>query len=1046
MPRDTLALEAMAGTVLEEKYRLLRVIGSGAMAHVYEAEQLRLGRSVAVKIMRTGLMADKRSLERFRTEGLAASRINHPHAIAIYDLGVTKDGVPFLVMELLRGKTLANLLLEDPFLMERIVTMAAQILSALEEAHTCGVIHRDLKSENVIVDVRRDGSDFSKVLDFGIAAFQDRPDMSIVGTPEYMAPEQIRGEAPKPQTDIYAMGIMLYEMIVGRTPFSGVTLSQLLERHLTEVPQPPSRLVPSCPRELDAIVLRALEKDPQKRFASAREMREALLSVPVGQVRVCGQCGERSRGKVRFCVNCGTEFGVTPTPAQPLPAITGRQTLSFGKAEVLVRQEKTRPSRLTYELSHEPDTLIGRTAELARLATFLEGHEAGACMALAGPQGVGKARLVLEAARRTTDLVMFIAAPDPSGHQQSWYPILSMIEAVLGLPPRPSYVELTEAVARSGLPARDAPGLAELFGLVGPLAPLELAVRRRETYASAVRALASVGHRYLRPVLCFVDIDAYDQPSRKLIDTLVQQLGASPLRIVVTASQVEIAPVGATLIKLGGLPAGEAEDLLVRAVGPDRGLAVTQKQLMAITEGNPAAVLQLAGWLDADNDPASAPSRLVDLVAARLGQLPAAARRLLQAVAAHGQIVSRATIGTMLQEIDPDGKATATLARAGLIAMGENDLMIPFELVAQVAEACTPAAERRALGQTALKRKADMPLVIAAHHAEAAGELEESLTLFTAAGDDAVRRFDDPRAAALYHRAITIARVLHTSGESSAAHKLVSVSLRLADVLRYMGQLALASGCLDEAEGFEPDQGQLAGIARGRGRIALMSGNPLHAVTLLRRAIGLGFRTGDPDFLCETYIDLSNALASLGNVAEAAAELTEGLDALTFGGGIADAQGPERLWDLGLRLSNLHLRARQPLEAKKAAKDSLVFAERVNSSAGQGRLHAMLALILEVLGDTHGALTHQAHALDYMRRLGDRRSTAELLLGCARMTGDLPPVVATTSKKSLEATRRSRERAKKAMEFAQELASEIGWDEGAKLAGTVLPVKGPRTT
>ena len=102
--------------------------------------------------------------------------------------------------------------------------------------------------------------------------------------------------------------------------------------------------------------------------------------------------------------------------------------------------------------------------------------------------------------------------------------------------------------------------------------------------------------------------------------------------------------------------------------------------------------------------------------------------------------------------------------------------------------------------------------------------------------------------------------------------------------------------------------------------------------------------------------------------------------------------------------------------------------------------------ILEVLGDTHGALTHQAHALDYMRRLGDRRSTAELLLGCARMTGDLPPVVASTSKKSLEATRRSRERAKKAMEFAQELASEIGWDEGAKLAGAGLPQKGPRST
>src|SRR5262249_60940635 len=144
-------------------------------------------------------------------------------------------------------------------------------------------------------------------------------------------------------------------------------------------------------------------------------------------------------------------------------------------------------------------------------------------------------------------------------------------------------------------------------GLVGPLAPLELAVRRRETYASAVRALASVGHRSVRPVLCFVDVDAYAQPSRKLIDTLVQQLGASPLRIVVTAGQAENAPPGATQLKLAGLPAPEAEDLLVRAVGPDRGFAVTQKQLMSLTEGNPAAVRQPGSRDDAQHEPADEP-------------------------------------------------------------------------------------------------------------------------------------------------------------------------------------------------------------------------------------------------------------------------------------------------------------------------------------------------------------------------------------------------------------------------------------------------------
>src|SRR5215813_1988979 len=292
MPRDTLSLEAMAGTILEDKYRLIRVLGSGAMAHLYEAEQIRLGRSVAVKIMRVALVSDKRSVERFRTEALAASRINHPNAIAIYDVGVTRDGVPYMVMEHLRGTTLAQALADRPFAVERIVSVGAQILSALEEAHGCGVIHRDLKSENVVLEARRDGSDFVKVLDFGIAAFVGSADQSIVGTPEYMAPEQIRGEPPLPATDIYAMGIMLYEMVTGRTPFAGVALSALLERHLTETRLPPSRSA-SCPPPLDAVSLKALEKQTRKRFADAREMRAALLATSGSAARACPGCGER---------------------------------------------------------------------------------------------------------------------------------------------------------------------------------------------------------------------------------------------------------------------------------------------------------------------------------------------------------------------------------------------------------------------------------------------------------------------------------------------------------------------------------------------------------------------------------------------------------------------------------------------------------------------------------------------------------------------------------------------------------------------------------
>src|SRR5215470_10559897 len=385
MARDTLSLEAMAGTILEDKYRLIRVLGSGAMAHVYEAEQIRLGRSVAVKIMRVALVSDRRSVERFRTEALAASRINHPNAIAIYDVGVAKDGVPYMVMEHLRGITLAQGLADRTFGVERIVSVGAQILSALEEAHGCGVIHRDLKSENVVLEARRDGSDFVKVLDFGIAAFVGSADQSIVGTPEYMAPEQIRGEPPLPATDIYAMGIMLYEMVCGRTPFAGVALSALLERHLTEIPTPPSRIT-ACPAALEALIQRALEKDPKRRFADAREMRAALLAVVGSTGRTCPTCGERILLGMRFCSACGADLGEgarTSFASAPLPRVL---------------PERPRPTRLTFDLSSSGAFFIGRDEEAAELGTFLDAEPgAPSTLVVMGPTGVGKARLVLEA-------------------------------------------------------------------------------------------------------------------------------------------------------------------------------------------------------------------------------------------------------------------------------------------------------------------------------------------------------------------------------------------------------------------------------------------------------------------------------------------------------------------------------------------------------------------------------------------------------------------------------------------------------------------------
>jgi hypothetical protein len=202
-------------------------------------------------------------------------------------------------------------------------------------------------------------------------------------------------------------------------------------------------------------------------------------------------------------------------------------------------------------------------------------------------------------------------------------------------------------------------------------------------------------------------------------------------------------------------------------------------------------------------------------------------------------------------------------------------------------------------------------------------------------------------------------------------------------------------------------------------------------VALFRRAIGTAFRAGDTEFLCETYIDLASALAAKGQVAPAIAELTEAVDTLTLGEGIERAERPLRLWLVGMRLASLHAKAGNLVAAKQIARAALAHAERTQTAIGQGRLHAMLADILAISGDHHAALFHQGRAIEQLRRLGDRRSTAELLLASARITAEHAPAAtqAGAARRTLDVGRRS-DTVRRAVEAANELAAEIGWEPG----------------
>lgn len=265
-------------TIVDGRYRILERIGSGGMADVYRAEDLQLGRDVALKILYRRFSADEEFVERFRREASSAAGLQHPHVVSVYDRGEW-DGTYYIAMEHLEGRSLKEVVVaEGPLDPARAVELVTQILKAAKFAHKRGIIHRDLKPHNVIVDAE----DRAKVTDFGIA-LAGVSDMtqtgSIMGTAQYLSPEQAQGHPVTGQSDLYAIGVILFELLTGRIPFDGDSAVTIALKQVNETPALPSTFNGAVPPDLDAIVLRALEKDPARRFPDADSFVAALEEV-----------------------------------------------------------------------------------------------------------------------------------------------------------------------------------------------------------------------------------------------------------------------------------------------------------------------------------------------------------------------------------------------------------------------------------------------------------------------------------------------------------------------------------------------------------------------------------------------------------------------------------------------------------------------------------------------------------------------------------------------------------------------------------------------
>jgi eukaryotic-like serine/threonine-protein kinase len=348
--------DLLVGRTIAGKYVVETLIGTGAMGAVFRARQVALEKTVAIKVMHGENADDPTFAARFQREARAASRLNHPNSIQVLDFGAEPDGLLYIAMEYLDGRSLHAVLREDwPLAPARIADILMQTLAALAVAHDMGVVHRDLKPENVMVLSGTDDDgrpkDIVKVCDFGIAKITDprayrgsgERDSEgpvttagfLVGTPEYMSPEQGRGEKLDPRSDLYSVGVILFEMLTKRAPFDAENAIGIVLKHITEEPEVPSQLVPGIDPRLDAIALRALRKFREERYPTAREMRAELRAVmeSPGASRAIAPLPPPTGGPPSL-VNAATIAMPVPLAPSALPVAGAKQTLQGTTASV----------------------------------------------------------------------------------------------------------------------------------------------------------------------------------------------------------------------------------------------------------------------------------------------------------------------------------------------------------------------------------------------------------------------------------------------------------------------------------------------------------------------------------------------------------------------------------------------------------------------------------------------------------------------------------------------------------------------------------------
>ncbi len=368
------------GQLIGGRYRIESQLGEGGMAMVYAARSALDQKPVAIKIFRRELAKDKNLRERFKREATSAQRLSHPHIIEILGYGETDDGTQYLVMEFLSGESLESVIEHGPVPLARGLDIMLQTLDGLARAHDFEVVHRDLKPDNLFVVRKEDGSDHVKILDFGIARSMHDPRLTkageVFGTPQYMAPERITSIDAGPGADLYAVGCMLYQLVSNQLPFEANDISGFLLKHLREMPVPPSKHNPQIPAALDNLILKLLEKDPNKRPVDAHAVIKELSAISAQVPRPQQARKPPPPPPRRSAPQAGAPLEATPFDGQTRPQQAAKGTLAPATFERWERRVqifaqmmgraypdgRARPEQI--QLLERVRTAVGRMGEL----------------------------------------------------------------------------------------------------------------------------------------------------------------------------------------------------------------------------------------------------------------------------------------------------------------------------------------------------------------------------------------------------------------------------------------------------------------------------------------------------------------------------------------------------------------------------------------------------------------------------------------------------------------------------------------------------------